>query len=175
MKDLIPIERIENKIYLIRGQKVMLDFDLADLYQVKTKALNQAVRRNSERFPADFMFQLKKEEVDSLRSQFVTLETKGKGKGKYSKYPPCVFTEQGVAMLSSVLKSSKAIQVNIVIMRAFVRLARILTSHIEVSRKLNELEQRTIKNEVDIQGVFDAIRKLIAEEEKPRRRIGFRV
>lgn len=171
MKDLIPVEMIENKIYLIRGQKVMLNTDLAGLYGVLTKNLNKAVKRNASRFPEDFMFQLTKEEYTSLRFQIGTLETKGKG--RYSKYLPFVFTEQGVAMLSSVLKSERAVQVNIAIMRAFVKLNRILTSHVEVSRKLKELEQKTLKNEKDIQGVFAAIRKLIIQDKKPVRKIGF--
>ncbi len=111
---IIPLEVIERKIYLIRGHKVMLDSDLAELYGVPVKVLNQAVRRNISRFPEDFMFQLTKEEYDSLRSQFVTLNT---GRGKHRKYLPYVFTEQGVAMLSSVLRSERAIQVNIAIMK----------------------------------------------------------
>jgi len=172
---LIPVERIENKIFLIRGHKVMLDRDLAELYQVLTKNLNKAVKRNASRFPEDFMFQLTKEEYDSLRFQIGTIEPKAGGKGKYSKYLPFVFTEQGVAMLSSVLRSERAVQVNIAIMRAFVKLNRILTSHVEVSRKLKELEQKTIKNEKDIQGVFEAIRRIIIQKEKPKRRIGFNV
>ena len=170
MKDLIPVERIENKIYLIRGQKVMLDFDLADLYGVETKQLKRQVRRNIRRFPDDFMFQLSRGEYDLLRCQIGTLK-----KGQHAKYFPYAFSEQGVAMLSTVLNSEKSIQVNIAIMRAFVKLNRVLTSHVEVSRKLKELEQRTINNEKDIQGVFKAIRKLITEEQKPKKRIGFQV
>ncbi|NQU16918.1 MAG: ORF6N domain-containing protein [Candidatus Saganbacteria bacterium] len=173
MTNLIPIERIENKIYLIRGQKVILDFDLAWLYEVKTKRLKEQVRRNNERFPSDFMFLLTEEELQSLRSQIATLETKGKGKGKYSKYLPFAFTEQGIAMLSSVLKSKRAVQVNIAIMRVFVKLNRILTTHVEVSGKLKELEQGVLENKKDIQSVFGAIRKLMVVEEKPKRKIGF--
>lgn len=172
MAQLIPIERVENKIYIVRGQKVMLDFNLAELYEVETKVLNQAVRRNIERFPQDFMFQLNQKELDCLRSQIVTLDAKGKGRGKYSKYLPYAFTEQGVAMLSGVLKSKRAIYVNIAIMRAFVHLNRVLTSHVEVSKKLKELEQRTIDNKNGIQSVFTAIRKLATEEKKPKK-IGF--
>lgn len=168
MKELIPIERIESKVFLIRGQKVMLDFDLADLYEVETKQLKRQVRRNITRFPNDFMFQLTKSEYDILRCQIGTLKH-----GQHTKYLPYVFTEQGVAMLSTVLNSEKAIQVNITIMRAFVKLNRILTSHVEVSRKLKELEQKTLKNEKDLQGVFAAIRRLIIQEGKPVRKIGF--
>ena len=167
----MPIERIENKIYLIRGQKVMLDMHLANLYQVPTKRLKEQVKRNIERFPLDFMFQLTKEEAKILlcsRSQFATLK-----RGHNIKYLPFVFTEQGIAMLSSVLKSKRAIQVNIVIMRAFVQLNRILTSHIEVSKKLKKLEERTFENKKNIQSVFEAIRKLIAIDEKPEKKIGF--
>ncbi|OGC03574.1 DNA-binding protein [candidate division WOR-1 bacterium RIFOXYA12_FULL_43_27] len=169
------VEKIENRIYLIRGQKVMLDFHLAELYAAKTKALKQAVRRNIDRFPEDFMFQLNWEEVDSLRSQFVTLETKVEGKGKHLKYLPYAFTEQGVAMLSSVLKSKQAVQVNIAIMRAFVKLRQILATHKDIAYKLTELEKRVEKNEVETREVFDAIRQLMLPPEKPKRRIGFLV
>ncbi len=167
MNELIPVERIENKIYLIRGQKVMVDFDLAELYGVRTFNLNKAVKRNIKRFPSDFMFQLTKEEYQSLRFQLGILE-----KGKHSKYLPYAFTEQGVAMLSSVLRSDRAIDVNIVIMRAFVKIKRILSSHIEVSRKLKELELRTDKNDAEIKKIFDAIQKMIAPPGKEKR-IGF--
>jgi len=167
MNTLIPIERVENKIYLIRGQKVMLDRDLAELYEVLTKNLNKAVRRNIKRFPLDFMFQLTKDEYDSLRFQSGTLK-----RGRHSKYLPYVFTQEGIAMLSSVLKSERAILVNIAIMRAFVRLNRILSSHIEVSKKLKELENKTLKNEKDIQVVVKVIRELTSV--KPSA-IGFKV
>ena len=116
----MQLSAIQNKIYEIRGQKVMLDFDLAEMYEVDTKVLNQAVKRNANRFPADFMFKITRNEYNSLRSQIVTLE-KSEGRGKYSKYLPSAFTEQGVAMLSSVLNSEKAIEVNIVIIRTFVK------------------------------------------------------
>ena len=176
MKDLIPQEVIENKIYLIRGQKVMLSTHLAKLYGVKVKALIQAVKRNIERFPEDFMFQLTWEEVQSLRSQFVTLEKIATSrKGKHFKYEPYAFTEQGVAMLSSVLNSKRAIQVNIAIMRAFVKLRQILSTHKEFVHKLNELERKIEKHDVDIQSIFEAIRQLMAPSpEKPRRMIGFK-
>ena len=176
MENLMPIERIENRIFLIRGQKVMLDRDLAGLYGVGTRDLNKAVRRNLERFPDDFMFQLTKEEIvnlmfqfgtSSLKSQFVTSSWGGHRK------PPYVFTEQGVAMLSSVLKSDRAIQVNILIMRAFVKIKQALATHKEVSRKLNELEQRLDRNDRQIIAIFDAIRKMVEPEEKPGKKIGF--
>jgi hypothetical protein len=165
---LVPVERIEKAILLIRGKKVMLDADLASLYGVETRVLVQAVRRNLGRFPEDFMFQLSKEEVDFLRSQIVTLK---RGRGQHSKYLPYVFTEQGVAMLSSVLRSPRAIQVNIEIMRAFVRLRQMLASHAELARKLDALEQ---KYDAQFRAVFDAIRQLMAPPEPKRRPLGFR-
>ena len=165
---LVPVERIEKAILLIRGKKVMPDADLASLYGVETRVLVQAVRRNLGRFPADFMFQLSKEEVDFLRSQIVTLK---RGRGQHSKYLPYVFTEQGVAMLSSVLRSPRAIQVNIEIMRAFVRLRQMLASHAELARKLDALEQ---KYDAQFRAVFDAIRQLMAPPEPKRRPLGFR-
>ena len=162
---LIPIERIERAILLIRGQKVMLDADLADLYGVDTKVLIQAVKRNLDRFPGDFMFQLTKEEFDVLRSRFVT--SKGRG-GR--RYPPYAFTEQGVAMLSSVLRSQRAVQVNIQIMRAFVHLRRMLASHEDLARKVEAMEK---KYDIQFRAVFDAIRQLMRGPEPKRRRIGF--
>jgi len=162
----IPIERITRSILLIRGQKVILDRDLAELYGVGTKILNQAVRRNRARFPEDFMFQLTWEEVEIPRSQFVTLES-----GKNIKYPPFAFTEQGVAMLSSVLRSKRAVRVNIEIMRAFVQLRQMLASHADLARKLAALEK---KYDAQFKVVFDAIRELTAPPEPSRkRRIGF--
>jgi hypothetical protein len=131
--------RIERAILLIRGQKVLLDEDLAELYEVETKRLNEAVRRNIERFPSDFMFQRTREEWESLRSQIATLE---EGRGQHRKYLPYAFTEQGVAMLSSVLRSPRAVQVNIEIMRAFVRLRQFLASHEELARKVAEMDQQ---------------------------------
>ncbi|MBI5731078.1 MAG: ORF6N domain-containing protein [Ignavibacteriales bacterium] len=169
---LIPIERITSKIYLLRGDKVLLDRDLAELYGVETKKLNQAVKRNIGRFPRDFMFQLTIEESSSLRSQFVTLK-----KGQHSKYLPYVFTEQGVAMLSSILNSERAVQVNIAIMRAFVQMRKFLQSNEELSKKLNDLEKETGKKfaaqQKQIKLVFDAIRELMMENVKPKRKIGF--
>jgi hypothetical protein len=167
-KSLVLVERIEKAILLVRGQKVMLDADLAALYGVETRVLVQAVKRNIERFPDDFMLQLNKEEVDSLRSQIVTLK---KGRGQHSKYLPYAFTEQGVAMLSSVLRSRRAIQVNIEIMRAFIRLRQMLASHVELARKLDALEK---KYDAQFKQVFEAIRQLMIPPEPKRRPIGFR-
>ena len=164
----VPLERIERAILVLRGHKVMLDSDLAALYGVRTKVLNQAVSRNIERFPADFMFQLTEEEATRLRSQIVTLKT---GRGRHRKYLPYAFTEQGVAMLSGVLRSTRAVQVNIEIMRAFVRLRQMLASNVELARRLDDLEK---KYDAQFKSVFDAIRALMAPAKQPRRRIGFR-
>ncbi|TKJ41059.1 DNA-binding protein [candidate division LCP-89 bacterium B3_LCP] len=152
MPNLIPIERIENKILLIRGQKVMLDRDLADLYGVTTGNLNKAVTRNINRFPQDFMFQLNKQEFDNLIFHFGTSNWGG------TRKLPRAFTEQGVAMLSSVLRSEKAVQVNILIVRAFVKLRGILAAHKDLSRKLDEMEK---KYDAQFKIVFDAIRELM--------------
>jgi len=168
MNNLIPIERVENRIYMIRGQKVMLDRDLAKLYDVKAFRLREQVKRNIDRFPDDFMFQLEETEVDIMVSQNAIPSKKHLG-----GYFPYVFTQEGVAMLSTVLRSRKAVQVNIAIMRAFVRLNRILVSHVEVSKKLKELEQGVFENKKDIQSVFAAIRKLMTVEDKPKKGIGF--
>ena len=162
----ISIERIEQTILLIRRHRVMLDTDLAKLYGVPTKVLNQAVKRNATRFPADFMFQLTDEETTALRSQFVT--SKGRGGRQYRPY---VFTEQGVAMLSSVLHSERAIQVNIAIMRAFVQLREMIGSNKGLARRLNELEK---KYDSQFRIVFEAIRELMAEPEPKVKRIGFK-
>jgi len=166
---LVPMERIERAILLLRGHKVMLDSDLAALYGVETKVLNQAVSRNIERFPEDFMFQLTEAEAILLRSQTVTLKT---GRGQHRKYLPYAFTEQGVAMLSSVLKSPRAARVNIEIMRAFVRLRQMLQTNADLARKLAALEARY---DAQFKVVFDAIRALMAPPEKARRSISFRV
>jgi len=166
--DLISIEKIERAIYLIRGEKVMLDRDLANLYGVSTAALNQAVRRNRERFPEDFMFQLNSAEVTQLnRSQFVT----GSQKHRDPRSKPRAFTEQGVAMLSSVLRSKRAITVNIEIMRAFVKLRQLLVSNTEFARRLDELESKYDKQ---FKIVFVAIRHLMAKPVNDRKEIGFR-
>ncbi|MCX5687791.1 MAG: ORF6N domain-containing protein [Candidatus Omnitrophica bacterium] len=167
--ELVPEEVIEQKIFMIRGHKVMLDRDLAKLYGVETKVLIQAVKRNIERFPEDFMFQLTEDEFNNLRSQFVTSSWGG------TRYLPYVFTEQGVAMLSSVLNSAIAIQVNITIMRAFVKLRQILSINKELAHKLAELERKTEKHNVEIQAIFEAIRKLMAPVPvKPKPQIGFK-
>ncbi|MFO7996518.1 MAG: ORF6N domain-containing protein [Dehalococcoidia bacterium] len=165
-KSLIPVDRIEKAILLIRGQKVILDADLAALYGVETKMLVRAVKRNINRFPTDFMFQLSKEEFDNLRFHFGTSSVWG---GR--RYPPYAFTEQGVAMLSSVLHSQRAVQVNIEIMRTFIRLRQMLASHVELARKLDALEK---KYDAQFKQVFEAIRQLMAPPEPKRRPIGFR-
>ncbi len=166
---LIPAERIERCILFIRDQKVMLDKDLAELYGVETKRLIEAVKRNIRRFPDDFMFQLNKEENDLLRSQIATSNiSTGRGGRRYAPY---AFTEQGVAMLSSVLRSPRAVDVNVEIMRAFVRLRRMLASNVELARKLETLEK---KYDSQFKVVFDAIRQLMTPVEfKNKRQIGF--
>ena len=162
------VELIESKIFIIRGQKVMLDEDLAALYEVEIRVLNQAVKRNLDRFPDDFMFQLTEDEVSFLRSQIVTLKS---GRGQHRKYLPYAFTEQGVSMLSSVLRSDRAIHVNIEIMRAFVRLRQMLASNAELSRKLAALEK---KYDNQFKAVFNAIRELMTPlDPKKKRPIGF--
>ncbi|MGD9249771.1 MAG: ORF6N domain-containing protein [Desulfobacterales bacterium] len=162
----VPTEIITQKIYYIRGMRVMLDRDLATLYQVETRALKQAVRRNSERFPLDFMFELTKEEFKNWRSQFVTSNEDKMG----LRHPPMAFTEQGVAMLSSVLRSKRAILVNIQIMRAFTQLRSMLTGYDELKRKIEAMERKYDDN---FQVVFEAIKQLLEVEKSPKRRIGF--
>ena len=166
-KNVLPVEVIANKIYLIRGQKVMLDRDLAQLYGVETRVLNQAVRRNIKRFPPDFMFRLTPKEWLSLRSQIVILE----GRGKHPKYMPFAFTEHGILMLSSVLNSEKAIQVNIQIMRTFSRLREMAFSYKRLKEKIENLESKYDKQ---FRVVFEALRSLLEPPpEEPKRRIGF--
>ncbi len=164
--DIMPLDTIAEKIYVVRGQRVMLDRDLADLYGVETGQLKRAVRRNIERFPIDFMFELTKEEYDTLRCQIGILQT-----GEHSKYLPFAFTEQGVAMLSSVLNSARAIGVNIQIMRAFTKLRGMLAGHEDLRRKIEDMER---KYDGQFKVVFDAIRQLL---EKPagglKKPIGF--
>jgi hypothetical protein len=160
----VPVERIEKAILLIRGEKVILDSTLAEMYGVETKQLKRAVRRNINRFPSDFMFELTKEEFDGLRYQFGTSNRGG------ARYRPMAFTEQGVAMLSSVLNSSRAIEVNILIMRAFVRLRGMISSHKELLRKLEDMEK---KYDEQFQVVFEAIRQLMTPPDPPRKKIGF--
>jgi len=165
MVNLVPQERIARSILLLRDQKALLDADLAGLYGVETRTLIQAVKRNRSRFPADFMFQLTAAEFADLRSQIVI--SNGRGGRRTAPY---AFTEQGVAMLSSVLRSPRAIQVNIEIMRAFVRMREIVATHRGLARKLDTLER---KYDGQFRVVFDAIRQLMAADAKPRRRIGF--
>jgi len=168
-QSLISVERIISQIYLVRGHKVMLDRDLAALYGVPTKALNQAIKRNLARFPEDFMFQLSKAEVTDLRSQIVTSSWGGR------RYLPYVFTQEGVAMLSSVLRSSRAIQMNIVIMRAFVRIRELLATNKDAARRLQDIERRQDDQEEKIDGIVQAIEVLMEPDPVPRsRRIGFK-
>lgn len=170
MAKTVLIERAEQLIYVIRGHKVMLDSDLAELYGVPTKVFNQAVRRNIERFPEDFMFQLNRQEAgELLRSQIVTSKI-GRG-GR--RYLPHAFTELGVAMLSSVLQSKKAIQSNIAIMRAFARMRQMVANNKELAKKFFELERRIEGHDQQIQALFEAIRQLIGLPEPTKRRIGF--
>jgi hypothetical protein len=159
----IPVERIEKAILLVRGQKVMLDRDLAELYGVETGALNRAVKRNIQRFPEDFMFQITDEEAERLRCQ-TGISNRGRGGRRYLPY---VFTEQGVAMLSSVLNSERAIEVNIAIMRVFVRLREMMATHKELAFKLAELEERLEGHDEQIQNVFEAIRQLMTPPARP--------
>jgi hypothetical protein len=170
MADVIQPEQIEQAILLIRGQRVMLDRDLAVLYGVETGNLNKAVRRNVERFPVDFMFQLTAEEAEALRFHFGSLK-----RGQHFKYLPRVFTQEGVSMLSSVLRSPRAIQVNIAIMRVFVRLRETLALHRELAHKLTELERKIEGHDSSIRTLFDAIRELAAPPARPRREIGFHI
>lgn len=165
----ISVIGVEQRIFYIRGQKVLLDFDLADLYRVETKQLKRAVRRNLPRFPGDFMFKLTKKEYRSLRRQVGTLK-----RGQHAKYLPYAFTEQGIAMLSTVLNSERAIQVNIAIMRAFVKLREVLATHKELADRLAELERRMDKKDREIMAVFEAIRELMTPPpDPPKNPIGF--
>jgi len=167
MKDLIPVERIEQRIYIIRGQKVLLSTHLAELYGVEVRALIQAVKRNIERFPEDFLFQLNGDEYKNLKSQIVISSWGG------IRSRPYAFTEQGVAMLSSVLRSKRAILVNVSIMRTFVKLRNLLSTHKELSAKLSQLENKIEKHDEDIHAIFEAIRQLMNTPEKPKKKIGF--
>jgi hypothetical protein len=168
-KELIPIGRIARTIYLLRGQKVILSQDLASLYDVTVGALTQAVKRNKSRFPNDFVFQLNAEEFANLKSQIVISRWGGR------RALPYAFTEQGVAMLSSVLRSDRAVKVNIAIMRAFVRLREALETNRELARRFAELEKHVGKHDAEIAAIIDAIRQLMAPPAKPRREIGFHV
>lgn len=166
---IVRAEQIESRILLIRGQKVMLDRDLAALYGVKPIALRQQVKRNKDRFPKDFMFQLTAAEAESLLSQSVIPSRRSLG-----GFTPYAFTEQGVAMLSSVLRSKRAVHVNIQIMRAFVKLREMLTTHRALARKLAQLEKRIEGHDEEITAIFEVIRQLMEPPEKPSKRIGFR-
>lgn len=172
MYELIPIERVERKIYLIRGQKVMLDRDLAELYGVKTFVLNQAVKRNRERFPADFMFSLTRQEILNISQIVISSEMESSENIKHAKNVNA-FTEQGLAMLSGVLHSPRAVQVNIAIMRAFVRLRQLLSDHKELARKIEELEKKYSKHEIEITVVFKLLKRLMEPPDKQTKRIGF--
>lgn len=171
MTNIVPVERITDKIYLLRGKKILMDRDLAELYGVETAQLKRAVRRNIERFPLDFMFELTKQELENWRCQFGTSNSEKMG----LRYPPMVFTEQGVAMLSSVLRSKRAIEVNIAIMRAFVKLRETSATHKELARKLHDLEQHLKGHDEQIQTIFEAIQQLLTPPEQPRKKIGFEV
>lgn len=167
----VSLVQIEPKIYLIRGQKVMLDRDLAQLYGVLTKYLTRQVRRNIERFPDDFMFQLSKEEAHHSRSQIGTLK-----RGQNIKYLPCAFTEHGILMLSSVLNSPRAIKVNIQIMRAFVKLRELMTTHHDLAKKINDLQRQYKDHDQKIIMIFEAIRQIMitpASEPPEKKKIGF--
>lgn len=169
-KAIIPVERMVQSIRWIRAQKVLLDSDLAALYGVTTGNLNKAVNRNRDRFPSDFMFQLSAEEAEDLIFQI------GRSKGRGGRrHRPYAFTEQGIAMLSSVLNSDRAIRVNIAIMRAFVKLRQTLETNRELARTFSELERRVGKHDQEIAAILEAIRQLMAPPEKPRREIGFHV
>ncbi|MCX6274834.1 MAG: ORF6N domain-containing protein [Bacteroidetes bacterium] len=170
-KTLVPIERIENKIYLIRNHKVMIDTDLAMMYGVTVKRLNEQVRRNITRFPKDFIFQLTKSEYDFQRSQIATFE---KGKGRYRKYLPYAFTEHGAVMLASVLNSRIAVEASIQVVRAFVKLREVLSTHKELATKFQLLENKFDKHDDEIQALFEAIRQLMETPNPPRRKIGYK-
>ena len=163
---MLPVESITNKIYFIRDHKVMLDRDLADLYGVETKLLKRTVRRNIDRFPSDFMFELTKKELENWRCQFGTSNNIKMG----IRYSPMAFTEQGVAMLSSVLNSKRAIQVNIQIMRAFTMLRSMLATHDDLRHKIEDMESKYDKH---FRIVFLAIKQLLKEDDQPKRKIGF--
>ena len=184
-KEIVPADQIALRIRNFRGEKVLLDFDLAALYGVETRVLNQAVKRNADRFPSDFMFQLSVEETEMI-SQRVTSSAgqtvsdssqivMSPGKHRAKRYRPYAFTEQGLAMLSSVLNSERAIKVNIAIMRAFVKLREILETNRELAKKFSELEQRVGKHDEEIDAILEAIRQLMAPADRPRREIGFHV
>ena len=165
-----PDAAITQKIHLIRGHKVMLDRDLAELYSAQVKALKQAVRRNMERFPEDFMFELTLEEDRALRSQFVTLK-----QGEHAKYPPFAFTEHGILMLANVLRSEQAVAVSILIIRVFNRMREVLLSHRDILQKLEQLEGRLAGHDEEIQAIFDHLTELISPTELARKPVGFKL
>ena len=164
-----PDAAITQKIHLIRGHKVMLDRDLAELYSAQVKALKQAVRRNMERFPEDFMFELTLEEDRALRSQFVTLK-----QGEHAKYPPFAFTEHGILMLANVLRSEQAVAVSILIIRVFNRMREVLLSHRDILQKLEQLEGRLTGHDEGIQAIFDHLTELVSPTEQARKPVGFK-
>jgi hypothetical protein len=183
------IQSIQNRIYEIRGERVMLDRDLATLYEVESKVLNQAVKRNSKRFPSDFMFRLTKEEFEGLRSPIETLEkspslrspivTLKTGRGQHAKYLPYAFTEQGVAMLSGILNSDKAINMNIAIMRAFVEIRRLTLKHMDLRTQLKEIKERLGEHDIQLNQIYDAMENLLDEKAAQRKwddreRIGYK-
>ena len=170
IKSILADEIVINKIYIIRGQKVMLDRDLAELYGVETKVLNQAVKRNAERFPKDFMFQLSQTEFENWKSQFVTSNSDRMGLRKL----PYAFTEQGVSMLSGVLNSAIAIQVHIQIIRVFTKMKEILLTNKDILLKLEQMEKDVKTNKKDIALIFEALKQLLQKPKEPRRRIGFK-
>ena len=167
-KETMPVESIVDRIIILRGERVMLDHDLAEMYGAETKQLKRAVRRNINRFPEDFMFQLTNEEHRALRRQLGTLK-----RGAHSKYPPMAFTEQGVAMLSSALNSQRAIAVNIAIIRTFVHLRRMLSAHTDLAQKLIKLEEKIEVHDQQILAIFEVIKLLLEEDEKPGKKIGY--
>jgi hypothetical protein len=188
-KEIIPVSRVAQAIRVLRGERVLLDSDLALLYGVETRVLNQAVKRNGDRFPSDFMFQLNDEEMEQVSQSVIPLQERPIGKAiadssqfvmssrkhRGKRYRHYAFTEQGIAMLSSVLNSGRAVRVNIAIMRAFVKLRQVLDTNRELAQKFSELERRVGKHDEEIVGILEAIRQLMAPPEKPRREIGFHV
>jgi hypothetical protein len=167
---IIPEKVISNQIFILRGKKVMFDRDLAELYGVPTKRLNEQVRRNSSRFPEDFMFQLDEEEYENLRSQFATSSSRGG-----LRYSPYVFTEQGISMLSSVLNSERAIQVNIAIMRTFTKLRELMLTHKDLAVKIEKMERKFKEHDQNFEVVFKAIQQLLMQPNKGKDKIGFHV
>ncbi len=172
---ILPDEIILNNIYLVRGQKVMLDFDLAKLYHVETKRLKEQVNRNKERFPKDFMFLLTRSEYENLRSQIATSSlTTDKASWGGTRYMPMAFTEQGVAMLSSILNTSTAIRVNIQIIRVFTRMRTLLMAHKDILLQLEKMEKKIGNHDEQIALIFSYLKKLLTPPQTPRERIGFR-